>query len=124
LTSVCRADLDAYGRDRQCAWDSTLDEFEFPESLDFTKEGFITTLILDEALDLGSALTRVMSGFKIEARDYHVNHGSQLRRGTDHDDEHGLRRVAILSQCRFSVALHPLRIGEPGEFVSVVTDHP
>ena len=35
-----------------------------------------------------------------------------------------MENAMILFQCRFSVALHPLGVGEPGEFVRIVTDHP
>jgi hypothetical protein len=53
LTSVRLADLDAYGRDRQCASDSTLDEVEFPDP-EIHQEGLsMANLVLDEALTWG-----------------------------------------------------------------------
>ena len=54
----------AYWRDRQCArirhWVYPY-EYRISELLDFTREGFIADLILDEALELGLALTIVLT---------------------------------------------------------------
>lgn len=51
---------------------------------------------------------------KDEAWRYRKNARSSRRCPTD---------AANLSHCRFSIALQPLRIGDLGDFVGIVTDH-